>query len=106
MVFHGFSTVFPSKIPVFRGTAPDPRGGSGLSPCQPLLQAVRQRLRARLEGVLEAVARGRRESAMMLRVPGWVGGMGRLEKEGVSGAMDTPNGWFMVNIWLVSNGFH
>lgn len=41
--------------------------GSGLSPCQPLLQAVRQRLQARLEGVLEAVARGRRESAMMLR---------------------------------------
>eukprot|EP00435_Cladocopium_sp_Y103_P049532 s1565_g15.t1 len=41
--------------------------GSGLSPCQPLLQAVRQRLAARLEGVLEAVARGRRESAMMLR---------------------------------------
>lgn len=50
-------------------------GGSGLSPCQPLLQAVRQRLQARLEGVLEAVARGRRESAMMLRVPGmdWAG---------------------------------
>ena len=36
---------------------------------------MRQRLQARLEGVLEAVARGRRESAMMLRVPGmdWAG---------------------------------
>lgn len=36
---------------------------------------MRQRLQARLEGILEAVARGRRESAMMLRVPGmdWAG---------------------------------
>jgi len=44
-------------------------GSEGLP--APLLEAVKQRLAARLEGIAEAVQRGRRESAKMLRRVPW-----------------------------------
>eukprot|EP00438_Fugacium_kawagutii_P023818 Skav220107 [mRNA] locus=scaffold1727:13737:16821:+ [translate_table: standard] len=73
--------------------------GSGLAPAAPLLAAVRQRLGARLEGILEAVERGRRESAQMLRSVPCLDEHGRLGRRSRKGGRSIVLLGGSENLW-------